>query len=344
MTHMDAGLRRGDANLIEPAIIDHPITAASAWCRDDLRDEDWKVSISDAALGEMDALVQRLKDHQGPVEALRPEAFSMPATAEVMAGVRARLESGVGFAVLDRLLVDRWGEAASKALAWLAASHLGPVVMQKHDGTRLYEVVDTGKPLGHGVRRSVTNLDQEFHTDGGWVRQAPRTVSLACLRQAQAGGTSRVVSLVTAHNVLRERHPELLARLYHPFWWDRQAEHGPDEPLCCRHPVYASSGGNLIVRYYDDYVRKGHQLAQEPLDEAGEASLDAMAAVIKAPENSIEFRLERGQVEYANNHLIAHARTAFEDKGPIGSGRFLLRLWGRSSGGIGFEDDAGTGG
>ena len=53
----------------------------------------------------------------------------------------------------------------------------------------------------------------------------PSAIGLFCLQFAQQGGLSRVVSLCTVHNELRRCHPDLLARLYRPFWWDRQAEH-----------------------------------------------------------------------------------------------------------------------
>ena len=324
-------------------MVNQPITAACAWQRDDLRDEDLILPISDAALGEMDALVHRLKGSDSPIEALNPKDYDMPATAAVMAEVRERVENGVGFAILDRLLVDRWGEIGSKAVAWLLTGYLGSVVEQSFDGTRLYEVRDTGKPLGHGVRRSVTNLAQEFHTDGGWLQRTPRTVNLTCLRPAQSGGSSRVVSLVHAHNVLQRNHPDLLARLYRPFWWDRQAEHGPDEPTCSRHPVFARNGDSVVARYYDDYCRKGHELMGNPLDDEGSAALDAMATVVNSPDNWIEFRLERGQIEYANNQLLAHNRTAFEDDLPLGKGRHLLRLWGRYGSSIKLEDGAPAG-
>ncbi len=85
---------------------------------------------------------------------------------------------------------------------------LGPVVSQKWDGSRVYDVKDSGKELGYGVRRSVTNLEQPFHTDGGWLWKTPALVGLFCLESAEEGGLSRFVSLVTAHERLRERDPD----------------------------------------------------------------------------------------------------------------------------------------
>ena len=312
------------------------IDAPCAWRAADLTKEDWLLPFPSNALSELDKLALTLSGYKGPVEALQADDYQLDAVRALMTNVKDRLYRGIGFVVLDRLPVQRWGEPAAKAIGWLLTTLLGPVVMQKADGTRLYEVSDSGAKLEYGVRRSITNLDQDFHTDGGWLSQAPEIVSLVCLRQARSGGRSRVASLALAHNCLREESPELCDRLYRDFWWDRQAEHPPGEIKSSRHPVFTRNDGKLTVRHYSDYVRKGYALQGQSLDGEGEAALSAMKALVDAPENWLEFRLEQGQIEYVNNHLLAHARTAFEDNESQG-GRYLLRLWNRREGGVELE-------
>ena len=328
----------------DPVVLKQPIAAPYAWRAAELARDDWALPIPGQALAELDHVARALADYDGDIEALDPNDYAFEAVADMMAEVQKRLDHGLGFTVLDRLPVEHWGEMASKAVGWILTSMLGPVVMQKTDGTRLYEVKDSGAKLGYGVRRSITNLDQDFHTDGGWLADAPEITTLVCLRSARAGGLSRVASLATAHNEMLERNPGLLARLYREFWWDRQAEHAPEEAKSSRHPVFAWNGEKLTVRHYVDYVRKGYQLLGEPLDGEGDAALAAMKAIVDMPENWIEFRLEPGQIEYVNNHLLAHARTAFEDddsnSADSNGGRYLLRLWNRREGGIAFEPDA----
>jgi len=274
-----------------------------------------------------------------PIEQLSPLDFDLDACAAAMAAVRSRLEQDPGFALLDRLPVEGWSEHVGMAVAWLLTALLGPIVEQKHDGTRLYAVRDSGRPLGYGVRRSTTNLEQGFHTDGGWLPLAPEFVGLACLRQAARGGESLLASLARMHDVMRQRHPALLERLYRPFWWDRQAEHEPGAPRCSRQPVFSREDGRLVARYYDDYVRKGHEMMSVPLGVVEQAALDAARAIIETPEHRLAFRLAQGQIEYVNNHLVAHARKAFVDDA-ADSGRLLLRLWVRRRGGIALEPEA----
>ena len=76
----------------------------------------------------------------------------------------------------------------------------------------------------------------------------------------------------------------------------------------------------------------------EAIDDVTEHALRTMQAVAEAPENWIEFRLQPGQIEFGQNRLIAHGRTAFEDPDrDAASHRHLLRYWLRSVGGIELE-------
>jgi alpha-ketoglutarate-dependent taurine dioxygenase len=265
------------------------------------------------------------------VDTLDPADFSLRACTAVMASVRAKLETDTGLAVVDRFPVERYSHAENLAIGWLLAAMLGQVVAQKTNGTRLYDVKDSGQALGYGVRRSVTNLGQPFHTDGGWLWKAPAFVGLFCLESAMEGGLSRFASLVTAHHELRRRRPDLLARLYQPFDWDRQGEHAPDAPRVSRQPVFEYERGTLASRYYEDYMRNGSKLAGVELDDEGARALEAMREIVDDPASWVEFRIEKGQLQYLNNRQFAHSRTAFVDAGP-GQGRHMLRLWNRDEG------------
>jgi alpha-ketoglutarate-dependent taurine dioxygenase len=307
------------------------IDVRQTWTRATLGPRDWLVPVPPACGLELDAALARLRETPRPLETLSPAGFDLSACVALMDRVRDQLTHGEGLVVLDRLPVERYSEHENRQLAWLLAAMLGPVVAQKWDGTRVYDVKDSGQALGYGVRRSVTNLEQPFHTDGGWLSLTPGLVGLFCLDSAEEGGMSRFVSLATAHERLRERHPELLERLYRAFWWDRQAEHAPEDTRVSAHPVFARDGDGLAARYYEDYVVKGHALAGEPLDAAGTAALAALREVIDSPELWVEFRIEKGQFQYLNNRRFAHCRTGFAD-GHGERRRHMLRFWNRKEG------------
>jgi alpha-ketoglutarate-dependent taurine dioxygenase len=302
-----------------------------SWTRESISPEGWLIPLPADCVAELDEVAAAVRATPRPVDTLDPADFSLRACTAVMASVRAKLETDTGLAVVDRFPVERYSQAENLAIGWLLAAMLGQVVAQKANGTRLYDVKDSGQALGYGVRRSVTNLGQPFHTDGGWLWKAPAFVGLFCLESAMAGGLSRFASLVTAHHELRRRRPDLLARLYQPFHWDRQGEHAPDAPRVSRQPVFEFEGGTLASRYYEDYVRNGSKMAGEELDDEGTQALVAMREIVDDPANWVEFRIEKGQLQYLNNRQFAHSRTAFTDLGP-GQGRHMLRLWNRDEG------------
>jgi alpha-ketoglutarate-dependent taurine dioxygenase len=302
-----------------------------SWKRESISPDGWLIPLPADCVAELDEVAAAVRVTTRPVDTLDPADVSLRACTAVMASVRAKLETDTGLAVVDRFPVERYSHAENLAIGWLLAAMLGQVVAQKATGTRLYDVKDSGQALGYGVRRSVTNLGQPFHTDGGWLWKAPAFVGLFCLESAMEGGLSRFVSLVTAHHELRRRRPDLLARLYQPFHWDRQGEHAPDAPRVSRQPVFEYEGGTLASRYYEDYIRNGSKLADAELDDEGLQALEAMREIVDDPVNWVEFRIEKGQLQYLNNRQFAHSRTAFQDAGP-GQGRHMLRLWNRDEG------------
>lgn len=307
------------------------IEVKKSWRRESIAPDGWLIPLPAACVAELDEVAAAVRATPRPVDTLDPADFSLRACTAVMASVRAKLETDTGLAVVDRFPVERYSHAENLAIGWLLAAMLGQVVAQKATGTRLYDVKDSGQALGYGVRRSVTNLGQPFHTDGGWLWKAPAFVGLFCLESAMEGGLSRFVSLVTAHHELRRRRPDLLARLYQPFHWDRQGEHAPDAPRVSRQPVFEYESATLASRYYEDYIRNGSKLADAELDDEGLQALEAMREIVDDPVNWVEFRIEKGQLQYLNNRQFAHSRTAFQDAGP-GQGRHMLRLWNRDEG------------
>jgi alpha-ketoglutarate-dependent taurine dioxygenase len=315
------------------------IAGPQAWKRDGLKPKDWLMPLPDAAVAELDAAVARLRRDPRPVESLLPEDFELPTCEDLMTAARRKLDE-TGLAVVDRVPVERYSVPENEAIGWLLARMLGPIVAQTWSGRRLYDVKDTGQKLGYGVRRSVTDLGQPFHTDAAWLGMPPAFVGLFCLESAPAGGLSRFVSLVTAHNEMARRHPDLLGRLYAPFAWDRQAEHPPDSTRFTRQPVYEHVHGTLMARYYEDYVHSGQRLAGEPLDEAGREALLALRGIVNNPTNWVEFRIERGQLQYLNNRQFAHSRTAFKDAPDGSRRRHMIRLWNRSEGTTDLEGGA----
>ena len=306
-----------------------------AWSRAGLAPEDWTFRFTPEALAEVESIVAALRKDPLPTLLLTPEQFELPACRELMGRVRALLVEGIGFCVVDGLPLERYSEEEAKAAYWVLGLLVGRTVAQKWDGTMLYDVTDTGRALGYGVRASWTDAELVFHTDNCFSAAMPEIVSLLCFSPAASGGISRFCSIHTILERLRERHPKLLRRLYRPFYYDRQAEHAPDAPKVTYAPALAWEDGRLQGRLNNNLSRKGHELAGQPLDAEGAEALAALEEVMADEELWVELRMERGQLQLLNNLEFVHYRSAFTDDER--HKRHLVRLWIRDRGRRGFD-------
>src|SRR5437016_7497271 len=259
-----------------------PIDGASAWIGRDVQPEDYRVELSVACHDEIRRAVDEIRAFPLPTVVLRREDFAMPACREQMARVRHILDSGVRFAIVDRLPLAEMDAGEATAIYWLLSSMISRPVAQKLDGTLIYDVLDTGQEAlpGSGVRPDKTNIEIRFHNDNAYNDTPPDYVGLLCLRQAQSGGHSRVISFHTVHNAVRERCPDRLERLYREFWFDRQREFLPGESPIFSAPVFENAA-EPKARFSAHQIGGGYVLRGEPIDRDGEAAIAAMLDIFE---------------------------------------------------------------
>jgi alpha-ketoglutarate-dependent taurine dioxygenase len=302
------------------------------WRGEDLAADAGRLSLPAAVEQELDRAVAAIDRDPLPLLLLRPEDFSLDLSRAFMREVKQSLDQGPGFAIVDRLPVERWSESGTRAVWWLLASMVARPVAQKWDGTSIYDVTDLGKPPGNGVRPDVTNAEQNFHTDNSYNHVPPHYVGLMCLRTAMEGGVSGIVSFATAHEEMRRRHPDLLPRLYEPFYFDRQREHAPGDVMTTHHPMLEESEGHLTARLSYFQVKNGQKLAGLELDPKGVAAIETFEAILNEPGMSARFQFQPGQMQLIDNRALGHKRTAFRDWPEAERKRLLVRLWLRDTG------------
>ena len=284
-------------------------------------------------ISEIRMLVTELSCNPLPTLRLSPDDFDLPACKALMQQAKACLTEGPGFVLVDRLPLDELSPIHAVAVYWILTSLIARPVAQKWDGTMIYEVADTSGPRpGNRIRPDTTNAEQVFHTDNAYNVTPPGFVALLCLRTAKTGGISRIVSLNTAHNLMRKQYPELLPRLYEPFLWDRVKEHADRDDMVLSNPVFTSDGGSLQARLGNRLIRQGYSVAKTEIDEEGDAALEALYGILDDPTLYKEFVFEPGQIQILDNRFIGHKRTAFEDWPEPDRRRQLVRLWLRDHG------------
>ncbi len=311
-----------------------------AWTRDTIAPADWTVTLSDAATRELLAVRDEIRRAPVPTFLLDPKDFALDACRAVMAEVRRVTQAGPMFAVLDRLPMAEITRDEAIGLYWLLSSLLARPVAQKITGQMFYDVLDTGAKLkpGSGIRPTVTNVDLRFHNDNSYNETPPEYVCLLCLNPAMRGGVSQVMSVATVHQTLRERHPELMPRLYRPFWYDRHAEHHPGEATTFAAPIFERGrDGAIKARLALSEIHAGYELRGERMDNETAAALAAIQSVFDQPELHVELGFAPGQIQFVNNRATGHARTEFVDFPEPERKRHLVRLWLRDAGKRGYR-------
>ena len=311
-----------------------------AWTRATLSSGDWTVSLPDAALAELRAVLAEIRRAPVPTFLIDPKDYALDHCRATMERLRAVTQRGPMFAVLDRLPLAEMSRDEAVALYWLLSSLLGRPVAQKLNGQMLFDVLDTGAKLkpGSGIRPTVTNVDLRFHNDNSYNEAPPEYVCLLCLHPAKSGGISQVMSVRTVHNQLREQFPDLLPRLYRPFWYDRHAEHQPGEPTTFAAPMFeCAPDGAVRARLALSEIYAGYELRGERLDNETASALAAVQTVFDRPELHVELVFEAGQIQYVNNRATGHARTEFVDFAEPDRKRHLVRLWLRDAGRRGYR-------
>jgi hypothetical protein len=284
----------------------------------------------------MDAALQHVKAAGVSWGEVDKADFPLHRTAARLAWAAEELEEGRGLVKFTGLPVARYSEAELR-LIWMGLGrHLGRTVFQDSCGQLMRAIRNEGGDVGarHGrlaagdsgeaflssKARTYSNGTLRYHTDRTDV------VGLLVVGQAARGGVSKVASAVQIHNEILARRPDLLELLYRPIYRSRLGEEEGGDKVVYPLPVMGIRDGKFTSHYSRTYVEAAQLLPTTPkMTPAQWEALDLLAAV--ADDCALEMRLEPGDIQLLNNHVIYHARTPFEDDPATGQVRCLLRLW-----------------
>ncbi len=297
-----------------------PLRGPSAWRGEDLeRDPSWREPLDEEDIAEIERAVAGAKATLRPTASLAKRDFPLPRLAPKIDRWRREIRHGRGFQVITGVPVERWTADEASLFFWCFGLHLGIPGAQNPAGDLLGTVRDTGARPDGTVRQYRTREDIDFHCDVADV------VGLLCLKAAKSGGRSRIASSVHAYNEALRRRPDLVDRLYSPFWLDTKGE--GRVPYVGVVPC-ASAGGEVRTFWHAGYYRSVTRYDPAPVIDARErALLDLYDETFRAPGAALEMDLAPGDIQLLSNHTIVHARTAYEDDPDPARKRHLLRLW-----------------
>ena len=305
-----------------------PIAGPTVWDRDSLSAWDYVIAVEPAQAEACLRIRDRLRLHGRRLDTVEPSDFQEPELAEIARGIRHCIGLGPGFAVLRGLPLQGWTDEEASMLYWGLGTYLGGPQPQNKQGDRVYLVAETGQTVLE-ARGSKTNSELIFHTDSAcaYAGSRPDILGLLCLRKAVSGGDSQMVSGHTAYNAMLATEPELVEELYGEYCFDRSHETEPGEDPITHGAVFTDSTDGVRIRYNRLHIELGHYRGGQPLSDRRRQALEAFDRALNDPANIVEFKLDPGDVFFADNHVTLHNRKAFVDAEEVEARRALVRLW-----------------
>lgn len=301
-----------------------PVSGPSAWRAADLRaGRSWVHRLTQENVADLEAALARVKERGLAFASVEAQDFPLPSLAALLGRLREELRDGRGLALVKGLPVGRYTDADAATIFWGIGTHLGTAVTQNAAGDLMGHVYDRGLDYAQRtVRAYQVRAELLMHCDNSDV------VGLLCLRQARSGGASLLSSAMTIYNEILRTHPEHLGVLFSGFVYDRKGEQGPGEPAFSQKiPVFSVSRGLVSCRYARSYIEQAPKSTGIALSPTEREVLDHFDAVARRDDVCFGFSMEPGDMQFANNYVVLHGRTEFDDHPERERKRHLLRLW-----------------
>lgn len=303
----------------------HPLPAPQAWLPIDMRrNRDrwvWELTGDDLACIDPALGAARERKLQIPFDA---SAFPLGAFALKLDAMRDEIEQGTGVALIRGLQVERYGLEGTRLVYWGLGAHLGDALAQNPRGDLLVDVRNEGgDPYKDPTQRGYyTSQYLPFHNDQGDV------VGLLCFRPSKKGGLSCICSAGAIHNEILRIRPDLAEVMYGPFYADVRGEEPPGRKPYYEEPRFAVFNGRFYAQHGPTYVKSAQRFAEVPrLTPAQLESMDLVNTLAADDRFRLDMDFRQGDIQFLNNHLVFHSRTAFVDFDAPELKRHLLRLW-----------------
>lgn len=314
-----------------------PLTGPSVWTGEDIKDSRrWIRDLSPSVIAELDQALTAIKARGLGWQQVTRDNFPLSGLGGLLADIRNELEDGCGIMKLRGFPAHKYDEADLRRLYYGFASHLGTPVFQNRSGEMMRAIRDEGAHVGptygqvkddkqgttflSSYARTLSNGELRFHTDRTDV------VGLLCVRQARAGGVSKLASSPAVHNAILAERPDLLEELYNDIWRSRFGEEATTKETAYPLPIFGVRDGKFTSHYSQTFIDAAELACDIP--KLSEQQREALALLRRyAQELCLEMVLEPGDLQLINSHVTYHGRTPFEDDAASGHDRLLLRVW-----------------
>jgi hypothetical protein len=177
---------------------------------------------------------------------------------------------------------------------------------------------------------SKTSSTTGFHTDSTSFEYSPDFVGLLCLQPAKTGGESILANAANLFLWLKKNHPENVPVLLNNIIRDVITPGSKTDTKAImknRFPIFSYKENVFKFRYMRYWIISGHERCKQLVKKELIVALNQIDEYLNKKENSLQFRMERGDILLINNNFICHNRSEYEDyEAPI-KPRTLIRTW-----------------
>src|SRR5690606_11490326 len=256
------------------------LSGPEIWTGAQLADRhDWIESLEPQDIDEIDAMLGTVQKEGLELSDFTADDFFLPRLNKRFEAVRQQLEEGRGFLLLRGLPVARYTLQENRIVFWALALLTGQPQAQDRLGSRMHSVTNTNLRVegSDEVRSYQTDDELTFHNDGG------DAFMLLCLKTAQSGGMSKLVSVGTIYNEVSRRRPDLIDVLQQPYHFDARRQH-PSGLKVQSVPIFNFFQGKLSALYKRRYLLAAQRFDDVPrLTEAQQQAIDLVEQICNDP-------------------------------------------------------------
>ena len=294
------------------------ITDASAWQPQDLcHGQTWNICLTNEQVDDLLSGLNQVKDLH--IAEINRANFPLPACQDVIKQIADEMRIGRGFSLLHNFPVNGIKNEDIARMYWGFCTYLGTgVTMGAKEYGGLVQDITEGYNAG-GASRVGQPTVVPFHNDSA------DTAMLLCVQQAIDSPKSQFVSSSTIHNVLRERAPDKLYRLYDGFPYDQLGlQYKTEPPITDPVPVFSQVDGLVSSQYNRSRITKAADRSGG-LSREDESLFDLLDET--AQEFSFSYEFQPGDIQFANNYVVWHGREAHKPATGEHDARLLMRIW-----------------
>ena len=213
---------------------------------------------------------------------------------------------------------------------------LGNLVSQNKNGIKLLKIKPkkniktyNDKQKKKILRYHQTNLGGSIHSDGPQLDTPPNYVAMACLNQAEKGGSSVLTDTRLIFRYLNKKNKEVLNTLKKKFPFEKRgfSKNGKLSNKIIFKPIFELKNRTLRFRYLRDYIESGYRSKNYKITKQIKKSFNVLDSLLEKRRFIKKFKLNKGDILILDNRYMAHGRTKFQFDKKGHNSRVLLRTW-----------------